>query len=179
MAFTEHQNAGQAEPRQNQHGCEAYGCPLPGTISAASGPGATYYCRHHFTAAPSDLQVVTNRIRQNLRLIQHCRVMELLASDAYFLLHSDCADQRYRAYSWQGYEKDPAEDHWSYVHRLQAAVNLVLAGKPANWNSIPHRRIEKAKPDSRKGGETWQGIGEFIPESIAAPELPDVQEKVA
>jgi hypothetical protein len=60
-------------PVYDNHGCAAYGCPLPGSVSHGAGPGIKYYCRFHLNLSTEKFDAVTLRLNVNLP-----RVMELL-----------------------------------------------------------------------------------------------------
>lgn len=58
------------EPKQDSQplGCGAYGCGLPGTISAGTNGESKFYCRFHFGLKPHKNDQVTTRIHQNDKL---------------------------------------------------------------------------------------------------------------
>ena len=49
-------------------GCNAYGCGLPGTISAGTNGESRFYCRFHYGLKPHKNDQVTARIHQNDKL---------------------------------------------------------------------------------------------------------------
>ena len=57
----------------DNHGCAAYGCPLPGSVSYGAGPGIKYYCRFHLGLSQDKFDAVTFRLNTHLQ-----KIMELL-----------------------------------------------------------------------------------------------------
>lgn len=53
------------KPETHQTTCLAHGCPLPGTSTDSTQGSGSWVCGAHRTAASSDWQAVTQRIRQH------------------------------------------------------------------------------------------------------------------
>lgn len=49
--------------------CNAHACRMEGTISAANGEGAMFYCRFHYAKTAAESSVITGRISKNYELI--------------------------------------------------------------------------------------------------------------
>jgi hypothetical protein len=68
--------------------CEAFGCPLLGSMSTRIGSGP-YYCRHHYGQDPSKNAAINERIRKYVELFQHLelakngKLPEMQAYDRY------------------------------------------------------------------------------------------------
>jgi hypothetical protein len=54
-------------PHQN---CEAFGCPLLGSMSTRVGSGP-FFCRHHYGKDPSKNAAITERIKRYLELFEY------------------------------------------------------------------------------------------------------------
>lgn len=52
------------EDARDPHACHAYGCPLPGAISASTVGGGPWFCRHHFGVGGAAWAGITTRLRQ-------------------------------------------------------------------------------------------------------------------
>lgn len=56
----------EGEDARDPHACHAYGCPLPGAISASTVGGGPWFCRHHFGVGAALWPETTTRIRREL-----------------------------------------------------------------------------------------------------------------
>jgi hypothetical protein len=54
-------------PHQN---CEAFGCPLLGSMSTRVGSGP-FFCRHHYGKDPSKNAAITEKIKRYLELFEY------------------------------------------------------------------------------------------------------------
>lgn len=58
-----------ATDKINSRHCAAFGCPMHGAITQSVTGGGLWLCPMHFRAHPSNWQKLTERIRQNMTLV--------------------------------------------------------------------------------------------------------------
>ena len=59
------------EDARDPHSCHAYGCPLPGSISASTVGGGPWFCRFHFGARAAEWADITTSIRNGTLDLEH------------------------------------------------------------------------------------------------------------
>ncbi len=137
--------------------CAAYGCPLHGTMSIATGGTDTWWCCYHFGKEADDLQLVTSALNRN-RWLAEVRV-------AVLEIHPARGD-------------DFCRKTTEWVRKTLAANNredLQWAGFPENtrqWSNRITRALDKlisvefTKPAQKPlegSQETWTKVSSLYP----------------
>ncbi|MCA3109855.1 MAG: hypothetical protein ING91_19370 [Rhodocyclaceae bacterium] len=125
--------------------CAAHGCPLPGTHSDSTTGGGSWVCAAHRTAATSDWQAVTHRIRENGWLCALvARIHEvsplLMTADAAQKASAKLVEYGMPALGWEPHEETVPQ----WAHRvIDGYWTVVTTGqcvsrpKPRPWQFRP------------------------------------------
>jgi hypothetical protein len=137
--------------------CAAYGCPLHGTMSNATGGSDDWWCSYHFGKEAGDLQAVTSALNRHRWLADvRSAVLELhpargeeFRHKTFDWIRKTLAAQGRDDLQWAGFPENTRQ--WS--NRITAALDKLIA-------------VEFTKPVQRPlndSAETWTKASSLFP----------------